>query len=416
MKSSIADRISVKVSLIDGPLVKYAGQFISFLESQYYSQGRIYQYVLFIVALDRFMGETGVDVKDLDENRAINFVAESNQSSAWKKQVYILVRVFVKFLVDMGVTRPVSPPLLEDTAYTRLRRDYVDYLRHQRGLSERTIYHCWRFTVRFLKFRFPDGEWEYLQITPLDIVRFVQHLISRKKPLRDKTIPTHLRNFFLFLFKSGRTITNLAPGIPRVAQRSGVTLPRHITPEQVETLIAAVRTDTPIGRRNHAMMLLLARLGLRAPEVIAIQVEDIDWRAGEILVRGKGQRHDRMPLPRDVGEALADYIRRDRATTSRTLFVTNKAPHKPFHDSQVLNEILLEAFTKTGLKPPTKYLGSHILRHSLAMNLVRKGASLHEVSDMLRHRSRQSTMIYAKLDIDGLRSIAQPWPVKGGTK
>ena len=164
------------------------------------------------------------------------------------------------------------------------------------------------------------------------------------------------------------------------------------------------------------MVLLMARLGLRAPEVVAMQMEDIDWRAGEMIVRGKGQRHDRVPLPQDVGKALTDYIRRDRVTTSRAIFVSERAPHRPFKNGQVLNTILIGAFAKTGVKPPAPYVGSHILRHSLATNLVQRGASLDEIRDLLRHRSRASTMIYAKLDIKGLRSIAQPWPVTGGAK
>jgi integrase/recombinase XerD len=164
------------------------------------------------------------------------------------------------------------------------------------------------------------------------------------------------------------------------------------------------------------MVLLIARLGLRAPEVIAIQIDDIDWRAGEIIVRGKGKRHDCVPLPPDVGEALTDYIRQDRTTTSRALFVTGRPPHHPFKDGQVLNCILRSAFFKVGLKPPVPYVGSHMLRHSLATNLVKRGAPLEEIGDMLRHRSRASTMIYAKLDVDGLRSIVQPWPVAGGAR
>lgn len=133
-------------------------------------------------------------------------------------------------------------------------------------------------------------------------------------------------------------------------------------------------------------------------------------------MRGKGNRHDRVPLPPDVGEALADYIKLDRATSSRALFVTERAPHQPFKDGQVLNNILKAAFASTGLTPPAPYVGSHILRHSLATNLLQRGAALEEIGDMLRHRSQPSTMIYAKLDIDGLRSIVQPWPLAGGAK
>ena len=135
---------------------------------------------------------------------------------------------------------------------------------------------------------------------------------GRGKPYRDKTPPSHLRNLFRFLFWSGKTKRDLANSIPRVAQPRQSQLPRYLKPEEIEQLIDAVWSDDPIGRRNYAMLLLIARLGLRAPEVIAIQLDDIDWRAGTILIRGKGKRHDRMPLPEDVGKAIVDYIRNGR--------------------------------------------------------------------------------------------------------
>jgi len=295
-----------------------------------------------------------------------------------------------------------------------LKTEYEDHLRGQRGLSERTIYHCWRFADRFITFRFKGRPCDLSKVAAVDIAKFMLHLTSRKTPFRDKTPPTHLRNFFQFLFKSGRTDVNLAPSVPRMAHRCGSALPRYLMPDQVEALLAAAKVDTPIGRRNYAMVLLLARLGLRAQEVITIQIGDIDWRAGEILVRGKGQQHDRLPLPQDVGEALSRYIRDDRKTTSRTLFVAQKVPREAFVDAQVLNGILGTAFEKANLKPPTRYVGSHILRHSLATNMVRNGASLDEIGDVLRHRGRRSTMIYAKLDVEGLRSVALEWPVAGG--
>jgi site-specific recombinase XerD len=231
-------------------------------------------------------------------------------------------------------------------------------------LSEKSIYDCWRFADRFLNFRFKGRRPDLSKITPADIARFMQHLISRGKPFRDKTPPTHLRNFFQFLFRSGRTNVNLAPSVPRIAHRYASRLPRHLTWEQVEVAIAAVKADTAIGRRNYAMVLLMARLGLRAAEVIAIQIDDINWRAGELLIRGKGQLHDRLPLPKDVGEALANYIRQDRVTTSRALFVWHRVPHMPFVDSQVISEVMKKAFERANLNPPTRYVGSHILRGS----------------------------------------------------
>ncbi len=407
MKTINPNNSCARMKTIDGPLGDYPGQFLSHMRSQHYSQDTIGEYARYIDALGQLMRERGVDLRDLDEDRAVGLITNLKPPLSREKHPVYAVKKFVKFLNDLGAGKS---PTLDDTARGRLKRHYEDYLRRQRGLSERTIFHCWRFADRFLKFRFGDDVGDLSAITLSDIVRFMQHLTSRGRPLRDKTPPTHLRNFFRYLFKSGQTATNLALGIPSIAQRYGARLPRHLTPEQVESLIRAVRTETPTARRNYAMVLLLARLGLRAPEVIAMQIDDIDWRAGEIIVRGKGQRHDRVPLPQDVGEALTDYIRRDRVTTSRALFVTERAPRRPFKGGEVLNAILKDAFVRTGLTPPTPYVGSHVLRHSLATNLVQRGASLEEIGDLLRHRSRRSTLIYAKLDIEGLRSIAQPWP------
>lgn len=416
MRSEVAKQMYAKAGTISGPLGGYVRPFQSFLESQHYSQERIYHYILCIEVLDRLMRESGVDVKSLDESRAISLVAQSDKSSRWIKRADFSIRNFIKFLAEQGVTKAVLPPILEDTPRMRLRKDYEEYLQRQRGLTEKTIRHSWYAVDRFLRFCFDGQEDNLSRVTPLKIIRFIQIQVSRRKYFYDKTQSTHLRNFLFFLFKSGKTATNLAASIPRIPQPHKATLPRHLSSEQVETLIAAVRADTPVGRRNYAMVLLQARLGLRATEVIAAQTDDINWRTGDILIRGKGQRHDRMPLPKDVGEVLANYIQRDRRTTSKALFVAERAPRQPLRDAQVLNEILKVAFIKTGLKPPTRYGGSHVLRHSLAMKLMKRGASLHEVGDVLRHRSRPTTMIYAKVDIEGLRSVAQPWPVAGGVK
>ncbi|MFN7114466.1 MAG: tyrosine-type recombinase/integrase [Alphaproteobacteria bacterium] len=312
--------------------------------------------------------------------------------------------------------RKPKKTLNEATTRAELRWDYEKYLRRHRGLTERTILRNWQCADRFLRFRFGNGPIKLGQIKQPDIVAFLQHLTAGKTEFRDKSPSALLRNLFRYLFQDGKTEKNLALGIPSVAHRYGARLPRHLTPAQVETLLEAVRTDGAAGRRDYAMVLLLARLGLRAHEVIAMQLDDVDWRAGEIIVRGKGNRHDRLPLPPDVGKAIADYIKLERVSSSRTLFVTARSPHRPFRDGQILNLILRAAFARTGLKPPVPYVGSHILRHSLAANLARGGASLEEIADMLRHHSRASTMIYARLDIDGLRSIAQPWPVAGGAE
>ncbi len=324
------------------------------------------------------------------------------------------LQCFVDALVEAGLAERPDQPQKKPTARDRLRAEYEAYLRQQRGLTEKTIYSCVRFFERFMTFRFGAGLGDLNDITPADVVAFLREVMGRKPGYRDKTPPTHLRGLFRFLFWSGKTKRDLASSLPRVATAKATNLSRSLKPEEVERLINAAWEPTAVGRRNHAMLLLLARLGLRAPEVIAVQLDDIDWRAGTILIRGKGKRFDRMPLPKDAGEAIVDYIKNGRRGTSRTLFLSDKVPYRPFVNAQILNMVLRAAFKETGLKPPQKYIGSHLLRHSLATDMLRKGASLDEIGDVLRHRSRASTAIYARHDVEGLRSIARNWPTQGG--
>ena len=340
-------------------------------------------------------------------------VLDSARPSLRTNTMFCLDR-FIDHLVEARVARSPNPARIVPTALDRLRGEYDAYLRHQRGLSEATIYHCLSFLKRFMTFRFGAKLGNLNDITPDDIVGFLRKVMRGPQPCRDKTPPTHLRNLFRFLFWSGKTKRDLACSIPRVTHPRHTHLARHLKPEEIERLIVAVRSADTIGRRNYAMLLVIARLGLRAPEVIAIRLDDIDWRAGEILIRGKGKRHERMPLPEDVGKAIVDYVRSRRAGKSRALFVSSKAPHAPFATADILNTILRYAFERTGLNPPQKYVGSHLLRHSLATDMLRKGASLDEIGDVLRHRSRRATTIYAKHDINALRSIARAWPVAGG--
>lgn len=323
-----------------------------------------------------------------------------------------LSRRFAQHLIDIGVAQPV--PLTEaQVARAALLADFETYLVKQRGLSPRTIPHTVGFARRFLGYCFGEAMLDPGRLRPADTVGFIEHVLAGAR--RDKTIATHVRIFLQYLFGCGATATNLALSVPKTAKRWGARLPRHLSPDGVEAVLACVRDNPRHGARDYAMLLLMARLGLRAAEVIAIQLDDIDWRAGELMVRGKGKLHDRLPITVEVGDALSRYLREERGpATCRAMFVTHRAPHRPFKDGQIVNAILKDALKATGQKPVTPYVGSHLLRHSLATQLVNTGASLDEVGDVLRHRSRTSTMIYARLDIDGLRSIAQPWPVAGG--
>jgi integrase/recombinase XerD len=392
-------------------LDRYFASFEESLSSRNYKPETLTNYRYLLRRFGRLLEAERIAPSELTPDLAVALGRRLPTTPKSQIKVPNLARLFVAHLIEIGVaTRPPLAPAQAERH--ELLDNFETYLLRQRGLSPRSVYHVLRFADRFLDHRFGEYMLDLPALNARDVVAFMEHLLSRKRPFRDKTPATHLRSFFQYLFAQGLTTTNLSLCVPRAHKPWGARLPRYLSPDQVEAVLASVRTNPRRGARDYAMLLLMARLGLRAPEVIAIQLDDIDWRVGELLVRGKGQRHDRLPIPPDVGEAISKYLREGRTSaTTRTLFVTHRAPNRPFKDSQVINAILKEAFAATGVKPPTPYVGSHVLRHSLATNMVRAGASLEEIGDLLRHRSRATTMIYAKLDTDGLRSIAQPWPV-----
>ncbi len=219
-----------------------------------------------------------------------------------------------------------------------------------------------------------------------------------------------LRSFLNYLFQEGRTITNLAMAIPATAGGRLSELPRYLNAAQVEKLLRGCDRRHKVGRRDHAVLVLLARLGLRASEVAGLELGDIDWTAGELLVRGKGNRVDRMPLLQEAGQAVVDYLRRGRPPCStRRVFVHCKAPYAGFSSPpNAVSGIVRRALGRAGLNPLNH--GAHLLRHSLATNLLRGGASLAQIGQVLRPQQTQTTEIYAKVDMNALRSLAQPWP------
>jgi len=226
---------------------------------------------------------------------------------------------------------------------------------------------------------------------------------------------TSLRSLLRYMFANGWTAVDLSTCVPTVPNWRLSTVPQYIGQDQVELLLASCRRETPIGRRDYAILLLVARLGLRSCEVIRLTLDDIDWQCGELLVRGKGSRLARLPLPVEVGEALVAYLRGGRpACDTRRLFVKARAPVCAFHNPSTVSTIVRRALERAGLEPARK--GAHLLRHSLATNMLAHGATFAEIGELLRHQQTSTTEIYAKVDIVGLRALAQPWPMSGGER
>jgi integrase/recombinase XerD len=396
----------------DETMEYHAKQFVDLIAAQGYKGGTIASYRSRANLLCSLMADRKLTPEDLNETAVTALFDEIVAGSAktHRKYSHYCLQRFRDYLIDHAGAppRPIAP--VDRSPRASLCREYQVYLQEQRGLSERSVYQCLRYFDRFMTFKFGDGFGDIRQITADDVTSFLLKLRAPEAAPRNRTVSTHIRSLFNFLFWSGGTKQDLGKIIPRSRTPKSTRIPRYLTPEDVNRLLAAARDHENTGRRNYAMLLLIARMGLRAPEVVAIQLDDINWRMGEILVRGKGKLNDRMPIPSDVGEAIVDYIRNERVGNERALFVSSKAPYRRFKDSQILRWILQNAYDATGVTPPQSYIGSHILRHSLATDMLRNGASLQEIGDLLRHRSRMTTTIYAQHEIDALCSIAQPWP------
>ena len=260
---------------------------------------------------------------------------------------------------------------------------------------------------RFLSERFGNKAVRLEELRPRDLHRFILRQVPRGSRNYAKLMVTALRSFLRFLFQRGAIKTDLLTAVLGVANWRLSHLPKSLPPDQVERLLRCCDRSTASGQRDYAILLLLARLGLRGGEVLAMTLDDPDWERGEIVVRGKGQRLERLPLPKDVGSALAHYLRHVRpACSTRNLFIRLKAPRHGLRLSAICC-VIRRALKRAGLNPDFK--GAHLLRHSLATNMLRRGASLGEIGQLLRHAQPTTTQIYAKVDIDALRRIALPW-------
>jgi site-specific recombinase XerD len=285
--------------------------------------------------------------------------------------------------------------------------DYRAFLAGERGLAAASV-RCYSNHARaFLSWIGQPLEAQLAGLSAGQVTGYVIEYCRGRNTWSAKAMVTALRSLLRFLHLTGRVPASLVGAVPAVAAWRLAGLPRTLTAAQVDALIASCDLDTPVGRRDHAVLVVLARLGLRTAEVAALQLEDIDWRAGQILVRGKGSRVERLPLPVDVGEAVIGYLASARPVgSSRSVFVTARGrPPRPL-TAMAVRQVVARACTRADLPR----LGAHRLRHTLASDLLRAGASLPQIGQVLRHRSLLSTAVYAKVDTVRLRDVARPWP------
>ena len=290
-----------------------------------------------------------------------------------------------------------------------IEHDFVRYLEKERGLSTATQSNYVPVINRFLIECFGSDTIVLKTICPSDVIEFVLRCARSKNCRSAQLMTTALRVFFRFLFLRGDITSNLVASVPTVADYKLSEIPKFLHPDEVERLLKSCDKNTSIGKRDYAIVFLLSRLGLRAGEIVAMRLDDIDWEAGVVNIHGKGARHDQLPIPQDVGKALATYIRHGRPSCStRRVFIRARAPRKGFSSSVAIADIVRRALVCAGLDPIRK--GAHLLRHSLAVRMLRAGAHLSEISEILRHFSPNTTEIYTKVDLAALCELALPWP------
>lgn len=313
-------------------------------------------------------------------------------------------RLFLRHLQSGGViASSVAAPTDRDPA---LLTGFCEWMRKQRGTSEPTLRN-YRISIRELLMRLGEDPGRY------DAQRLRQFVLENSQPrgwAAAKTCTTALRMFLRFLIAEGMCASGLEAAIPVLAHWRLSSLPQYLQSEEVERVIAACAPTSAVGIRDRAILLLLARLGLRAGDIVALRLGDIDWKAAWIHVSGKGRRQTRLALTQEVGDAVVAYLKKGRPRTGTdTLFVRSRAPFRAFASHCAVSVLVAQAMRRAGVTCPSRG-AAHVLRHSLATSMLRQGASLQDIAVILRHRSIETTQIYAKVDVIALREIAQPWP------
>jgi len=391
-----------------GPLASHVEAFGAQLLHQGYAQSTVRAKCDLLADLSCWLERRGLPLAGLDESRLTQFLATRRQRSKTRRGDRATGRQLLERLRELEEIA-AAVQSIDRTPVACLTREFEEFLHAERGLASSTVSDYSHMARDFLEDRFGGQALQLGRLRPQDLHGFVLREIRRVSRSCGKRTVAGLRSFLRFLLQRGVIQTDLARTLPGVATWRLSHLPKTLPPEQVEQLLGSCDRSTPTGKRDYAILLLLARLGLRGGEVLAMTLEDLDWERSEIVVRGKSQRLERLPLSAEVGAALACYlcdVRPARAT--RRVFIRMKAPLHGLAGPSAISCIVRRALRRAGLNPELK--GAHLLRHSLATNLLRRGASLGEIGQLLRHRQPTTTQIYAKVDIAALRGIALPWP------
>lgn len=389
-----------------GPLSLFIPRYLALIQTQGYAQVSQRYHLTLLEHFNAWLARRHLPLDRVSEELIAKFL----DPLVREKWVHVSAPATMRRLVAMLRAEGVVPAVVTiPTVIDQVVTKYESFLVAERGLSPATAVGWISFARRLLSEKFEDKPVKLAQFNANDVIAFVQRHARRHGSSYTRKLVVSTRSFLRYLHYKGLHPRDLAVTVPKVARWKLSELPKHLPADQVRRVLKACDRSAPLGRRNYAILLLLARLGLRAGEVIRLKLDDIDWAQGCLMVRGKAGRAAQLPLPADVARAIAQYIRRDRPRCAcRALFIRDHAPIQGFWRAGAIATIVFDALKVAGVK--SVRAGAHLLRHSLATDMLRRGASLDEISEILRHRSADTTAIYAKVDLNALRPLALAWP------
>jgi integrase/recombinase XerD len=397
----------------EGPLATQIGSFAESVSEQGYSLVSIHRRVLLAACFSRWLKQKGVRLRSICSDHLALYLQYRARDVRPCHGDAAALRHLIGFLRREGVIPGEKRPACRLAPVERCAQAFGQYLLEVRALARATTINYVPFIRSFLDDRFGPGRVTLSRLCAGDVVRFVQRQAPRLHMKRAKLMTTALRSFLHYARYLGEVTLDLAASVPIVPNWSMTSIPRAISTEHVRQLLASIDRRTAVGRRDYAILLLLARLGLRSGEVAFLELDDIDWNAGELSVRGKRGQRNELPLPTEVGKAIVAYLRRGRPySTSRRVFLRAKAPICGFRGTSGVGSLVRHSLKRAGIHASTT--GAHQFRHGLATEMLRQGASLSEIGELLGHRHPQTTKIYTKIDIKALRTLALPWP--GGVR
>ena len=401
-----------RVRAIGGTTAEHLSSFVTWLGGQQYSAGYACIVARHALAFGRWCEGRGIDVGALTDDDIKQFQRSRARRRArrpeTRRQERQALTLLFLFLRERGLC---AAPVSDTTAVDRVVADFAQHLQRNQGLTTATVDTYTRVARQFLVWRFRQAEVCLHELCPRDSIAFIRQESKRMAPPAVKGVTNALRSFFRFCAFRGEVPAGLAASVPSVATWTTTPpIPKAIAAEHAQRAIDSCNRLTVVGLRDRAVLLLLARLGLRACEIIRMTLDDIDWDQAQLRIHGKGGRQGLLPLPADVGTAITEYLQHGRPTCGdRHLFLRSMAPIRGLLDgSGGVGSIVNYALARAKVDAP--HHGSHQFRHALAAQMLRQGASLPEIGQVLRHRSPQTTSIYAKVDLDALRTVVMAWP------